>query len=162
MNKKKNSPPKNMDRYTEFLGSLDLVTIALAECSLSLDRAEFFRQDVTLSAELQCRAEEVSAESFEISATLNTAITADESESIIGKIEARFLLHFHANTSDRQMVNQFAKSDVRLMVWPYFRELVSNVTARMHIQPIILPVSGHSERLFGTQRRKRGRPGRTG
>lgn len=143
------------EKYPEFLRSLELVTIALTKCSLSIDRPAFAQAEgIVLSAELDCEAEIVDVDAFEITASLTVDLTEKESNSVVGSIQATYQLHFHTKGAKKATINAFAKSDVRLMVWPYFRELITSLSSRMLIPPIILPISGHSRRVTATKKRE--------
>ncbi len=36
---------------------------------------------------------------------------------------------------------RFANSEAKVILWPYFRQLVADLSARMHIPPVIIPLT---------------------
>ena len=62
---------------------------------------------------------------------------------------------------DRSDAEGFAKDNAWLVFWPYFRQFVSDATARMAVPPEVLPLSlgpgrfsasGSSRRVLGKKR----------
>jgi hypothetical protein len=68
-------------------------------------------------------------------------MTGGKSKVHIVSIAATYDLHFHAKVKPKPLVDKFCNSDLRLIVWPYFREYVTDVSARMYIPPVILPLA---------------------
>jgi hypothetical protein len=67
------------------------------------------------------------------------------------RIECVFYGHFHAaKPLNVEHAKKFAESDAWLVFWPYFRQFVSDTTARMAIPPLAIPLAlgpgGHSHR----------------
>jgi preprotein translocase subunit SecB len=80
---------------------------------------------------------------FDVRSTLTLAITKAGDERPLVRFLATYDLHFHGKDISKKNVDKFVASEVRLIIWPYFRELVNNASGRMHIPPIILPISGN-------------------
>src|SRR5262249_25353872 len=58
-------------------------------------------------------------------------------------IEAIFVLVYTCHDLDRiprENLDAFANTNALFHVWPYWRELVMTTTARMRIEPIVIPV----------------------
>jgi len=52
-----------------------------------------------------------------------------------------FVAHFHGpRKPKREQVEGFLKTYMPILSWPYFRQFVSDTTARMAIPPITLPL----------------------
>jgi preprotein translocase subunit SecB len=58
-------------------------------------------------------------------------------------VECTYVAHFHCDGCEvtREFAERFTQSELRLVVWPYFRQFVNDATARMAIQPIVIPFS---------------------
>ncbi len=61
------------------------------------------------------------------------------------QLATTFDLHFHAEGITKALVDTFSNAEFRFIVWPYFREYVSDVSSRMYIPPIIIPLSTEQE-----------------
>ena len=56
-------------------------------------------------------------------------------------IECVFLAHFHGPSRvGKEKIEAFLKSYMPIISWPYFRQFVSDTTARMAIPPVTLPL----------------------
>jgi preprotein translocase subunit SecB len=130
------------DSYTEFVRSLDLIIIALTSSSARIKRAEFFEakgHDLSIAVKLEPKR--LSRDYFDLEAQARLRLTSKRSDSLIN-LSATYELHFHAKPPiDAKHVHRFADSDAHFILWPYLREYVSDVSARMYIPPIMLPVS---------------------
>jgi len=132
--------------YAEFLRTVKLVALALANCSASLDRGPYIEQSARAKSTRHISADyeldEVRKNAFDVAAGFKLAVTNKANTSKPLTIECRFLGHFHCKPeASRELQERFAQSEARLIFWPYFRELVSDLTAKMYIQPILVPLS---------------------
>jgi len=56
-------------------------------------------------------------------------------------IEALYETHFHCKApTQREPAERFVASELRLIMWPYFRELVFDLCGKMSIPPITIPL----------------------
>jgi preprotein translocase subunit SecB len=133
--------------YQAFIASLDLYTIGLTEMSCKIQRDEYWKKDEEHVINYKLRSKSVSIEQkhFDVRSTFMLDMTGEKSKSTVIRVEASFDLHFHASAVSKEFVEKFCESEIRLIVMPYFRELVTDVTARMHIPPLILPLSTKGE-----------------
>jgi len=129
--------------YQAFLASLELYTVALAEASCKINRDQFWEKDTEHKNSYRITSRPVALEDdyFEIRSTLTLNVTGRKADLPLVRVVASFDLHFHSPKVSKECVGKFCESDVVLIVMPYFRELVTDVTARMYIPPIILPLS---------------------
>ncbi len=130
--------------YTEFLASLQLFAINLRESACDIDRKEYWEhKEKNITYKVTATAESIASEeeSFNVRARLEVTMTGGKSKVHITKIAATYDLHFHAKLMPKSLVDKFCNSDLRLIVWPYFREYVTDVSARMYIPPVILPLA---------------------
>jgi len=133
------SPPD----YAAFIAALRLYNIGLKESSCSLDRDEYWKTDAEkkLDYKLTSKSNGQDKKHFDAESTLSLTLCGERPNSPVLRLSATFDLHFHGESITKEFVQQFCGSEIRLIVWPYFREFVTNMTARMHIPPVILPLS---------------------
>lgn len=129
--------------YEDFISSLELYTIGLAGASCNIDREAYWEmeQEHSNSYEVVTRVTKIAETYFDARSTLTLDVSGEKSKSKLIEIVASFDLHFHASIKSKQCIERFCDSDVLLIVMPYIREYVTDVTARMHVPPIILPLS---------------------
>ena len=144
---KKAVTDRGQDGYPKFIESLQLYTIGLCESECSINRADYWggeeARDITY--EMTAKASSVGDDAFDAKASLTLSVTGEKSKKVMVRISVSFDLHFHAKTRNKEFVERFCESEIRLIVWPYFREYVSSTIGRMHVPPIILPTSNKSE-----------------
>jgi preprotein translocase subunit SecB len=130
------------------VGRVDLFAIGLDDLRASLDRSKYadaYGEDnrrIVRRVQSVYRVSEYSKEHCDISATLYLRIEASGFEDPVLAIDVTITGHFHPKGSfSRAEAEQFAKTEARLIFWPYLRELVSDVTGRMHISTVTLPLA---------------------
>ncbi len=141
--KQKPTPITADNEYTRFLKSIEPVIISLVESRFRADRDQYFNEESKrLSIAWRCIPFKVKDDCFDAHATLVVKLGSAKARSKPSvEINATFEMHFHgAKPINRAFVDRFADSEVRLVIWPYFREYVSSVSGRMYIPPIILPL----------------------
>jgi preprotein translocase subunit SecB len=130
------------DRYADFIRSLDFIAIALTDSRTRIKPDEYFKakeRDLTVAVRLNPKR--LSRNHFDLQAEANVRLTRKRSDWLFD-LSVTYELHFHAKPPiDVKLVRRFADSDAHLVLWPYLREYVSDVSARMDIPPILLPVS---------------------
>jgi preprotein translocase subunit SecB len=132
------------DGYADFIGSLAPMTIALISESFRIDRIRYLEsKSDSISVKLSSKLVGLGEEFFDVRSALDLKISEVGEKQPLVKFTAVYDLHFHAVGVTQARVEKFIDSEQRLVIWPYFRELVSNASARMHVPPIILPVGGN-------------------
>ncbi|MGB7589796.1 MAG: hypothetical protein WCD04_06215 [Terriglobia bacterium] len=131
------------DRYTDFVQSLDLIIIALRSSSARIRREEYFEDDkCDLSVAVALKPAGFSRDHIDLQAKATVKLTSKRSGCLF-ELSVTYELHFHTkHPPDAKLVRRFADSDAHVVLWPYLREYVSDVSARMYVPPIILPLSG--------------------
>jgi hypothetical protein len=138
---------ENLKDYPAFLSSLELYSIALTRSSFRIRRDEYLKVDETSNRyALSSEVLKLGQEHFSMRCALKLRIYKSPGDIKVPLIAlyAVFDLHFHASPITPEFVEQLSQSEIRLIVWPYFREYVSNVSGRMHIPPLILPMKNQS------------------
>jgi len=143
-----NKIPDVKDDYQAFLASLDLYLIALTQSSFKIEREDYFKatEDNSISFKLSSKPKDVEKNRFDVLSTLNLKVSNDKSKKVFIVFAATFELHFHASSTNEEFIKRFCDSEIRLVVWPYFCEYVSDVTARMYVPPLLLPRSEHNKK----------------
>jgi hypothetical protein len=74
-------------------------------------------------------------------------VVSEEKKSVPALvIECTFETHFHCKSPVvREMAERFTASELRLVLWPYFRELVFDLCGKMSIPPITIPLIAAEE-----------------
>jgi hypothetical protein len=132
--------------YEEFLRSVRLVAVGLRDCRCSIDR-DRYRQIAAPREGLtrinsDYKLEKVAENFFDTLGILTVTIEDQKAKREAVSIACTFESHFHADfAAGSDFPERFANGEFRLILWPYFRELVSSLTQRMWIRTIVLPLS---------------------
>lgn len=129
--------------YQAFIASLELYFIALAEASCKINRDEYWKKEEEQlnSYKLTSKSSSIEQKHFDVRSTCALDVMGEKSKSTLVRVVVTFDLHFHASPITKEFVEKFCDAEIRLIVMPFFREYVANVTARMHVPPIVLPLS---------------------
>lgn len=151
MPKEKNLPSKLDQEYSKFLRGIKLIGLGLEHCNTRLDRDAYYelyekkRSARKISADYQLV--EAQKEFFNVLAKFRLSVEDKrDSSSTTLLIECAYAAHFHcaAHGITQELAQRFTESELRLVVWPYFRQFVNDLTARMAITPILIPFSAAS------------------
>ena len=142
--KKRQRVATTREDYPAFLKSLDVSWIALIQSNFRVDRDKLLDDEgPVLGIFWRCQPTMVGKKHFEATANLLIKMNASKSKQEVMHLEAAFQMHIHSsNEIVRANVQRFTNSEVRLLIWPYFREYVSNTCNRMHVPPVFLPLTG--------------------
>lgn len=150
MTLKKNTASK----YQKFLTKLKLIAIGLDSISAQVDRAVYahahseHRDKIVREIESDYTVENFGKDHFNVVAEFNLSLslgTEDGGVSLL-TIQAKISGHFHAaHPVSKDAADQFARAEARLLFWPYFRQYVSDMTGRMHVLPITIPLTIEAE-----------------
>jgi hypothetical protein len=136
--------------YANFIRSLDLYGLSLAESRFKCDRERYLSErSHEIAFTWKAKRTPLSGNrkdkrAFNLWAELRLVVTAPKSDEAFFVLSAGFLLHIHSEVIEAEHIERFCNSEVRILVWPYFREYVSNVCGRAHIPPITLPLTGRA------------------
>jgi preprotein translocase subunit SecB len=128
--------------YTRFLKSIEPLGIAIVGSEFRVDRSRVFGNKTKhVSIAWGCKPIKIAEDYFEADAELTVKISERTAAKPVAEIRATFRMHLHAmKPINKDFVERFTDSEVRILVWPYFREYVTNVCGRMQIPPISLPL----------------------
>jgi len=147
--RKKNLRPTKRDTkdYTEFLRDIQLIALGLASCSAKLDRDLYFdvvsQKSNTRTISSSYELKDVQKEFFDVAARFSLQVQDKMKTSTPLLVECAFMAHFHCKAREvpRDFAARFSQSELRIVLWPYFREFVSDVTSKMAIPPLLIPLS---------------------
>jgi preprotein translocase subunit SecB len=147
----KKSLPNRDQQYALFLKGITLLGFGMQESRTTQDRAAYVRlsQGEKLGRRIstEYRTMEVEKTYFNASAKMSLVMEEKGSQSPPAVVvECTYVAHFHCDGCEitREFAERFTQSEMRLVVWPYFRQFVNDATARMAIQPIVIPFSAVS------------------
>jgi preprotein translocase subunit SecB len=148
----KKSLPANRDQqYALFLKGIQLCGFGMQDSRTTQDRAAYValsaKNRLTRRISTEYKVMEVTGISFNASAKLSLTIedkVNPASPAVL--VEGTYIAHFHCDGCEitKALAERFTKSELRIVVWPYFRQFVNDATSRMAIQPIVIPFSAVS------------------
>ena len=137
----------SINAYSAFLKGLQLIGFGLDSSSSKLDRLAYSRlhrqkshgiKKITANYDLS----EFTPDYFEVSAHFKLVYEDPESKDEPLSMECVFGSHFHGKKPlNEEFAKRFARAEFRFVAWPYFRQFVSDMTGRMLIAPITIPLS---------------------
>lgn len=145
--KKSNHLKPEANGYAEFLREIQLIGLGLADCAAKLDRDLYFdvvsQKNSTRIISSHYELKDVQKEFFDVSARFSLHVQDKNKKFTPLSIECGFMGHFHCNARDvpREFAERFSQSELRIVLWPYFREVVSDITSKMAIPPLLVPLA---------------------
>lgn len=142
MDKNVNAPIISPSDYKKILKQIELKEIALEACSLRTRRdklSEGKSLKVLLSGDVSY--EFVSNEIVLVYQEYTLIATALTKKDYAVSLQCTFRLRYYSQeTLSSEFLEVFKTRNVPLNTWPYFREFVQNMTQRMNIPPLTLPL----------------------
>jgi preprotein translocase subunit SecB len=135
--------------YTRFVDELLPIALYMKSSSSLLRRDDFWRVfeneklagAVSNRLRVECSATDVGDSEFNVQSTASLSVVSSEETELL-TIQCEFDLHFESGRGTTpDYVRQFAQTDARLVIWPYFREFIASMTSRMGIPPVSIPLS---------------------
>lgn len=140
--------PADDSSYEGFLTTVRPVSMDLSSCAASLNRALYWKMRESKPRKgrrdmlSRYRINHVGPNYFDVEGEFTIEITEPDTSERALKIDVSFLCHLHAERPvSAEHAERFANSEFRVVIWPYFRQFVSDTTARMGIPPLVIPVS---------------------
>ena len=145
MPKKSTSHPSSITvGYDSFLKSVKLIAVALDKAVAEIDRDLYWENAKDRVREIGASYESanVKKDHFDVIARIEVKITKKGEKTNVLEINCRYSAQFHSGVGcSPETASKFAHSEAKIILWPYFRALVSDLTARMHIPPVIIPLT---------------------
>jgi preprotein translocase subunit SecB len=147
MTKKKSTKPGTEAGYNEFLKDIEVYALGLDSISAELKREAYgiahadSATEVTREIKSSFKIIEADQDHFDVGAAFTLQVSKKNEELLV--IRAYYTAHFHAEKTAfiEKYAGRFAELEARLIFWPYFRQAVSDITARMYIRPVTIPMT---------------------
>jgi hypothetical protein len=130
-----------------FEDQIELFAMGIQSCSCKLDRPKYMRmrnregdsevRHVSAKARLEDHGE------FYFDGSVMYELLVQDKKNGVNplKLECTFEAHFHGPKSIApNEASRFLQRYFKIISWPYFRQFVSDMTARMSIAPLVLPL----------------------
>jgi hypothetical protein len=135
-------------QYKSFLENLDLFAVGLESISAKLDRAAYSKvererpRDLVYEIRNHFGLSEFDEGHFDVAATFAFEAKLRGREPVL-TVEATFSAHFHptGDSVPKDFAEKFAEAEARLVFWPYFRQAVADLTSRMYIRQVTIPLT---------------------
>lgn len=137
---------KAIEKYNELLGHVQLLEIMLDKCDTFINRNNMKPPfTAAVSHTSKCVSQEDGCVVFLLDYSLasypeNTP-EGDESKNTFLSIKVSYRVIYNATAKlPKGFIKEFQNRNMQLNCWPYFRELVQNMTQRMNVPPLTLPL----------------------
>jgi len=147
--KKKSTVPRSID-YREFISQVRLVALSIERGAFNVDRERFFNElegekgKYLISAAY--KVAKVGKDFFDTLSSFDVSTDAAPGREPSLRIVCSVSAHFHCpGRVDPQSCERFANSEMKLIVWPFFRQFAFDATSRMSIPPVAIPLSTELE-----------------
>ncbi len=140
--KKKQEYKIEPSEYRSMLKAMQLEGIWLEECSAKLrkDRAAD-KSQVEVSVTDKLSYEILSENLLNIVHSFELVATPGDKKEYVLKILSTFKLRYRSEVSlSEDFVEIFKNRNVPVNTWPYFREFIQNMTQRMNLPALTLPL----------------------
>lgn len=138
MNKNKRPDP---EKYKEFIKAVELRNIKLMELSTRIVEKRPTSDDA-LKVSIKT-TDEYKIFNDILIFYVNYTLAMKQSKEIILRIKAKYNITYKLLKKieiDGEAIDFFGKINLPLNVWPFFRELCNDITAKMRIPPMVLPL----------------------
>jgi hypothetical protein len=132
--------------YEKFLRSVEPVGLGLSSSLSRLDREVLIRirkqrGGATRSISTEYKLTDAADGYFDATGKFVLTVTDGKQSSPALVIECKYESHFHCHAPvNKEFAERFTTSELRLVLWPYFRELVHDLCGKMGIPPLTIPI----------------------
>jgi preprotein translocase subunit SecB len=147
-----NGLPEVTHPRIDFIKSVHFSGLGLDKTSAFVDRdalSAALKREGKLEIDLKAsqRVVEHKDEYFVVAADFDLAQIDSRDKRTLISISASFSAKFYLSRSAQpELVHAFAQVEARLIFFPYLRHFISDITYRMSIDPIVLPMTSELER----------------
>ncbi len=131
------------ETYKEILGGMELVSIHLKKADMCIERDRYFENGkhkikILEKSDFQLGNEK----NVDICHELKLEILPwDKNKKPIGYIDCVFCLRFAADKPfTQEFFNRFKRINLPVNTWPFFREFIFNISSKMNIPPLSIPL----------------------
>ncbi len=130
---------KNFDHksFSEFVKQTKLKEIYLTDLVVELKKRNFLNPKVAVQLRYKTHLE---GKTFIVSYILDLKVR--DGKTVPLKIKVTYQLEYDTTFTDppEEFLEKYSDVSSKMQVWPYFREIVSNLISRMGLPPMTLPV----------------------
>ena len=132
--------------YQRFRDGVTLYALGMDELATKLDREAYKTAHSESSSEIVREIKvtmsvvDASDEHFDVAGKFDLSVNTKAGETLLS-LSVVMSAHFHTDEEvPVDFAKDFANTEGRLIFWPYFRQTVSDVSSRMYIAPITVPL----------------------
>lgn len=151
MPKRKNSSISSNGAYERFIRGLKLIALGLENSAARLERDAYTfarrdRKEPVRRIQADYRVSDIGKGFFDCLASFNLIFEHPESKDLLLRVDSVFRCHFHTDSKNsEEMARRFVTAEFKLIIWPYFRQFVTDTTTRMGIAPVTVPFSTQAD-----------------
>lgn len=128
------------DDYRNILKGVQLNVIALEECSVRMRKSNI-QPKLLISVNDKTKYELPTKNDAYVAHTYNLIGTSGSVKDYALKMSCTFRLEYSSEVAlTAEFMEVFLKTNIAWNSWPYFREFVQNMTQRMNIPPLVVPL----------------------
>ena len=146
MKKKTNTELSTKSAYRRFRDGITLYALGMDELVTKLDREAYTAahsessKDIVREIKVSMSVIDASNEHFDVAGKFDLSIYTEAGSNLLN-LSIVMSAHFHTDEEVPDgFAQDFADTEGRLIFWPYFRQTVSDISSRMYIAPIIVPL----------------------
>jgi len=129
------------EEYQKILSGLDLVSISLKESKCYLNTELKLTNEMNISIHSDETFDVKTYDDIHIIQKYSLIGKLKNSKSKLLQIDLTLLIVLKSKEKfTQEFFNVYKEISLKLNTWPYFREFVNNITARMNIPPLTLPL----------------------
>jgi hypothetical protein len=136
------------EEYKFFLKNVELYALGVDSIEAKLERAAYAQAHSEQVSKIEKKIEntfalsELTKDHFDIAATFVFTMQL-EGETPFLRIAVKYGAHFHWKNKrpKKDHIERFAEGEARLIFWPYFRQAIADLTSRMYIRPVTIPLT---------------------
>lgn len=130
-------------RYSKFLRGLELIAIALTQNTFRINRPRYFEDpEQIMKVSWSGKPLKIKEDHFDVEVDFEITVGPGEKGRRNFELQAKYIAHLHSAVGpEEEFVRRFSESEIRIIVWPFFREYLIDVSSKMHIPPITLPLA---------------------
>jgi preprotein translocase subunit SecB len=134
--------------YAQFLERLQLFGLGLKGCSSSIERVALFaaieaKKELSRNFQESYKLLRCGSKYFDCEGRLAVTITEKRVPSgpVLLSVECVYDAHLHSTGFQVTFAERFIQTDLALILRPYARALIADITARMSVPPVVLPLA---------------------
>lgn len=134
--------------YSQILDGMELHDIVLTSSKIEYSGKVLPVDSLSVNITNNSKLKILTENAIHVIDTFKLRVLEEDQETQFVEIQVSFRLAFSCKvTVSKEFFDIYKQFSLKLNTWPYFREFVQNMTARMNIPPLTLPLfkSGPSE-----------------